>query len=309
MPEIGAHDRTCVVEVAQREVDAGAEVTVGVRAACPHGCDLREHRVSLRSQDDIELAGALLTDRAGEAYVAGPLTLQAPLDVGEHTCRVVLEAAERDGVVHEEISTEFSFVARAHAASVSAWGVPSALAPGERFRFAVGVKCSAACRLAGTPLDILDHDGAPAGAARLAEEVWPGTSALYFAEVDAVAPGAPGDYTWQATASGSDSGVPHAAGSCTFAVRVVRPPDHEVTVEAVDGATRAPIEGAHVLAHPYRAFIDKRGVAKIKVAGGRYTLVVSGFKYIAYRSTVDVAGDVTTRVELAAEPEGQEDYR
>jgi hypothetical protein len=50
-------------------------------------------------------------------------------------------------------------------------------------------------------------------------------------------------------------------------------------------------------------------VAKVKVAKGRYTLVVSGFNYIAFQRSIEVAGDVTTRAELAVEPEGQEDYR
>ncbi|MGH9253005.1 MAG: hypothetical protein ACRD3C_00380 [Vicinamibacterales bacterium] len=211
--------------------------------------------------------------------------------------------------MHEETSTEFSFVAKAHAASVNAWGLPSTIAAGERFQLKIGVKCSAGCRLTGRPLTIVDHEGAQVGAASLADDIWPGTSALYYAEVDVVAPFIAGDYRWQAKTPGSDSGVPHAAGSCTFAVKVVNAPDHEVRVEAIDSEKQTPIEGAHVLVHPYRAFTDEKGVAKIKVAKGRYKLVVSGFKYIAYQNIIDVAGDVTTRAELRAEPEGQEDYR
>jgi hypothetical protein len=103
--------------------------------------------------------------------------------------------------------------------------------------------------------------------------------------------------------------VPHAAGSTTIAVKVVGPPDHEVTVEAFDGEKQTPIKGAHVLLHPYRALTDEKGVAKVKVAKGRYQLFVSGFQYTAYQSIIDVAGDVTTRAELTLEPEGQEDYR
>jgi len=301
--------RTCAVEVSGSEVDAGAEVTVRARVSCPHGCDLGGQRVSIRNQDDTELASAELTERAGEAYVTSALAWRAPLEVGEHVCRAVLAASEKDGVLHEEISTEFSFVAKAHAASVNAWGLPSAIAAGERFKLKIGIKCSAACCLTGSPLSIVDHEGAHVGAASLANDTWPGTSALYFAEVEVVAPLIPGDYTWQAKTPGSDSSIPHAAGSCTFAVKVVSPPDHEVTVEAIDGEKQTPIEGAHVLVHPYRAFTDERGVAKIKVAKGLYKLVVSGFKYIAYQNIIDVAGDVTTRAELTAEPEGQEDYR
>ena len=54
-------------------------------------------------------------------------------------------------------------------------------------------------------------------------------------------------------------GAPHAAGSSTFAVKVVTPPDYEVTVEAFDGQKQTPIKGANVLLHPYRALTDEMG--------------------------------------------------
>jgi hypothetical protein len=307
---VSTHDqRTCAVEVAPSEVDAGAELTVRVRASCPHGCDLSGQSVSIRNQDGAEIASAGLAPLDDEACAAGEVALQAPLQPGEHVYRAVLAASETDGVLHETTSTEFAFVAMAHAANLNVWGLPSAIAAGERFSFKVGVKCSAACRMTGRPLSIFDHDGAQVGEASLLDEVWPGTSALYFAELEAQAPLAPGDYQWQVQAPGSDSGVPHTAGAFTFAVKVVRPPDHDVTIEAFDSEKQTAITGAHVLLHPYRAFTDETGVAKVKVAKGRYTLVVSGFNYIAYQNIIDVAGDVTTRAELTMEPEGHEDYR
>jgi hypothetical protein len=301
--------RTCTIEVSLSEVDAGAELTVTARASCPHGCDLSGQNVSIRNQDDTELASGELAELDGEAYVTSALVLRAPLKVGEHICRAVLAAQENDGVLHEETSTEFSFVAMAHAASVNVWGLPSAIAAGERFRLKVGIKCSAGCKLTGRQLSIFDGEGAQVGAASLLDDVWPGTSALYFAEVEAQAPLTTGDYKWEVKTPGSDLNVPHAAGSFTFAVKIVSPPEHEVTVEAFDSENQTPITGAHVLLHPYRALTDESGVAKVKLAKGRYKLFVSGFKYIAYENIIDVAGDVTTRVELTAEPEGQEDYR
>jgi hypothetical protein len=198
--------------------------------------------------------------------------------------------------------------AKPHAASVNVWGMPSVIAAGERFKFKVGIKCSAGCNLTGRPFGIFDHEGAQVAAGSLRDQVWPGTSALYFAEVEAEAPRAAGDYQWRVETPGSDSGMPHAAPSSTFAVKVVSPPDHEVTVEAFDSATQTPIKGAHVLLHPYRALTDESGVAKVKVARGRYKLFVSGFNYIAHQDIIDVTDDVTTRAGLAAEPEGPEDY-
>jgi len=300
---------TCAVEVAPGEVDAGAELTVTVRVSCPHGCDLKGQSVSIRNRDDTELAGAELTEFDGEAYATSAFALRAPLEVGEYIYRAVLAAHETDGVLHKTTATEFSFTIMAHAANVNIWGLPSAIAAGERFSFKVGIKCSAGCKLAGRPLSIFDHEGAQVGAASLLDDVWLGTSALYFAELHAQAPLTTGDYRWRVEAPGSASSVPHAAGSCSFTIKVVRPPDHEVTVEAFDREKQSPIEGAHVLLHPYRALTDEKGMAKIKVAKGSYRLFVSGFNYVAYENIIDVAGDVTARAELAVEPEGHEDYR
>jgi hypothetical protein len=301
--------RACAVEVSASEIDAGAELSVTVRASCPNGCDLRGQTVSIRNPDDTEMATAELAECDGEAYVTRACVLRAPPNASEHTCRAVLAAQEKDGVLHEETSTEFSFATKAHAATVNVWGLPSAIAAGERFSFKVGIKCSSGCKLTGRQLSILDHEGAQVGSGSLLDDVWPDTSALYFAEVEAQAPFAIGDYKWQVKIAESDSGVPHAAGSFTFAIKIVNPPDHEVTVEAFDREKQTPIGGAHVLLHPYRTRTDERGVAKVKVAKGKYRLFVSGFNYVAYEDIVDVFGDVTTRAELMVEPEGQEDYR
>jgi len=301
--------RTCAVEVSRSEVDAGAELTIRALVSCPHGCDLTGQSISIRNQDGAELASAELTELDAEAYVMSALVLRAPLEVGEHAYRAVLAAQEREGVTHEETSTEFSFATKPHATSVNVWGLPSAIAAGERFGLKVGIKCTAGCELSGRPLGIFDHEGTQVGSASLLDDIWPGTSALYFSEVEAQAPLKTGDYEWQVKTPGSASAPPHAAGSFTFTVKVVSPPDYEVTVAAVDSAKQTPVNGAHVLLHPYRSRTDETGIAKVKVARGRYRLFVSGFNYIPYEGSIDVAGDVTTQVELAVEPEGHEDYR
>jgi hypothetical protein len=301
--------RKCAVEVSPSEVDAGAELTVTVRVFCPNGFDLRGQGVSIRNEKDIELTTAELTEFDGEACATSAFVLRAPLEVGEHIYRAVLAGQENDGVFYKEISTEFSFAAKPHAVSVNVWGMPSAIAAGERFRLKVGVKCSAGCKLTGGPLSVFDDEGAKIGAGCLRDDVWPGTSALYFDEVEAQAPLMTGDYKWHVETPGTEQGVPHAIGAFTFTVKVVRPPDHEVTVEAFDSEKQTPIKGAHVLLHPYRALTDERGMAKVRVTKGTYKLFVSGFQYIAYQSTIDVAGNVTTRAELTLEPEGEEDYR
>ena len=48
--------RTCMVEVAAREVDAGAELSVSAFVACHDGSELSGQSVSIRNQDNTELA-------------------------------------------------------------------------------------------------------------------------------------------------------------------------------------------------------------------------------------------------------------
>jgi hypothetical protein len=300
---------TCTVEQSAHEVDAGAELTVTVRLCCAHGCDLKGRRVSIEADDEIELASAELTERDDEVFVARAVPVRAPLRAGVQVYRAVIAAQEQDGVLHGETSSDFSFVVKAHTTSVNVWGVPSATAAGERLRLTVGTKCSAECKLAGRQISIYDEEGALVGAGTMRDNVWPGTSALYFAEVEAKAPMATRDHQWQARIAPFDSAAPHAGGAITFTVKVVSAPDHKVTIEAFDSEKQTPIAGAHVLLHPYRALTDSSGVARLKVAKGRYPLFVSGFNYIAYENIIDVAADVTIRADLMAEPEGQEDYR
>jgi hypothetical protein len=294
--------RACTIGVEPREVDAGAELMVTVEVRCAHACDLTGQRVSFRAADDAELASAELGERNGETCVARAV-LRSPSEVLDHVCRAVLSA----DALHEEVATTFSFATKPHAMSVHVWDVPSAIAAGECFRFNVGVKCSAACNLTGRQMRILDHAGAPVVVVSL-HDLWPGTSALYFAEVEAQAPPMTGDHQWRIAIAGSHSGVPHADGSCDFTVQVVGAPDHEVTIEAFDRDRQTPIADAHVLMHPYRAFTDANGVAKLKVVRGSYKVFVSGFNYIGFEDSIDVLADVAVRAELAAELEGQEDY-
>jgi hypothetical protein len=303
------HLRMCTVELSPSEVDPGTEMTITGRVWCPHGCDLRGQVVSIRNQDNTELASAKLTGFEGEAYFTNAFALRAPVKAGEHTYHASLAAHERDGVLHEETSSAFSFLTKAHDAALHVWGLPPAIATGERFRFKVGIKCSAGCTLIGRPISIFDHERAQVGAGNLLGEVWPGTNALYFVEIEANAPLTTGDYEWRAELPESGSKPPHAAGSFTFRVKVVRGPDCEVAVAAFDSATQTPISGACVLMHPYRGRTDETGVTKVKVTRGRYKLHVSGFNYIPYESNIEVAGDFATRVELAIETEGQDDYR
>src|SRR5262245_51983396 len=279
----------CTVEVSPDEVDAGADFTLKIRVEDPRTDELLGLRVSIRNHEGTALALAELEPSDGDAYESDDIVLAAPVVVGEYLYRAIIVAPDKDGTLHERASVEVRFVVRADTAELNVWDVPSAIVAGERFKFTVGVRCSAGCNLAGRGLTIVDGNGLQVGAAHLAHNIVPGTDALYCAEVEADSPATVGGHRWEIKTVAWDSELPHAAGSITMAVRVVRPPDCEVTVEAVDRDNQRPIEGASVVMHPYRAVTDENGVAKIKVTKGRYDILVSGSSYVP----VSIPAEVT----------------
>jgi hypothetical protein len=204
--------------------------------------------------------------------------------------------------LQDRTSTEIRLPVKAHAAQLNVWDVPSAIEAGQRFRFMVGVRCSAGCNLVGRALSIVNHVGSPVGAAHLGHAIWPGTDALYVVEVEAQAPPAAGSYQWEVTTAASSSELPHTAGSLAFGLKVVSPPDCEIAVEAIDKEKQTPIKGARVVMHPYRATTEEDGIARLKVTRGQYDVLVSASKYVPVRITVEVSGDMITRAELDWDP-------
>lgn len=191
--------------------------------------------------------------------------------------------------------------AEPHAVQLTVWDVPSATVAGERFRIAVGARCSAGCDLGGRELGLFDQTGSPAGTVKLGHAIWPGTEALYFAKVEAEAPRVTGSHQWEAKVAGWDAELPHAPGSFPLVVRVVGAPDCEVTIRAVDREKQTPIQGARVVMHPYRAVTDDHGIARVRVARGHYDILVSGSQYLPACASVEVTADLVTSAELDAD--------
>lgn len=185
-----------------------------------------------------------------------------------------------------------------HVTELTVWDVPSATVAGEQLRFVLGARCSAGCNLGGKELGIYDLQGACVARTKLGRDVWPGTEALYVAEVQASAPAAAGSHQWEVKAAGWDTEAPHVAGSYPVAVRVVDAPDCLVTVTALDRESREPIAGARVVMHPYRAVADASGIARVRVAKGQYDILVSGSGHAAACISVEVSADMAASAEL-----------
>lgn len=215
--------------------------------------------------------------------------------------------------------------AESHRTRIAVWGGPPAVECGAKFRVKVGVKCASECRAEGWRLEVHDHDGNALTSASAGEAPWPGTAALYYAELELRAPDIEGLYAWEArvpaidggstddsTGDGTDDGTDdrgadgghgrrHEAARASFNVRAVPAPECMLKVVAVDARSQAPVEGAKVVVHPYRAFTDEHGVAELRVPKGEYRLFVSGPDHAPFRSDGEVQADMTIRAELDAD--------
>ena len=293
---------TCTVEVSPDEADAGTDITLKVQVAYSGKGSLRVPRVSIRDGEGAELAQADLTKpEDDDTYESSDIVVGAPRSAGAYIYRAVVIAPDKDGVLQELAASDVRFVVKAHEAALNVWDAPSAIVAGSRFKFMVGIRCSAGCCLAGQGLDVFDQQGVQVAAAKLGSEIWPESDALYVAEVEAEAPPSAGAHQWEVCTATWDCALPHEAGAAAVSLRVVAPPDYELTIEAFDRDKQTPIRGARVVMHPYRAVTDENGVARVKVTKGRYDIYVSASKYVSIATSAEVTSDMITRAELDAD--------
>ena len=320
---ISGEGGVCSVEVSPSEVDAGADMTLKGKVACSPAADLRGQTLQIMDQDGTLAESIELSEFDGETNETSELVVKAPVKPGSYTWLVVCPALTTEGITIEETSAPFSFTVKAHTTRVVVWDLPSTIECGEKFSVKLGVKCSSECRPDGWTVEVRDEEGRKRATATLSDEPWPGTAALYYAEVDLSAPDTEGLYAWQAKAPAlgpaddvADNpaegladdladglGIPHAECSARLGVRVVPAPNCLLTVVAIDMESQTPVQGAKVVVHPYTAFTDERGVAEVKVPEGEYRVFVSGKKYFPFRSDCEIKTDVTIRAELAEDLE------
>ena len=139
-------------------------------------------------------------------------------------------------------------------------------------RSKVGAKSAAGCALAGGRIEIVDDSGAVLGAGSLGDAPWPGTDALFWADVELAAPASPGLTRLSARFLPDAAAEPHQGAAALFDVAVVARPAHTLKVAVT--CAGAPIEEAHIRLGPHRGVTDGDGRAAIRLGWGRYELVV-----------------------------------
>jgi hypothetical protein len=302
------HRLKCTVEGPADDVDAGAVFTLRVRLEAPDGDAPARASASIRDRNGAELAQAAFTRIEGGAFETADIALTAPATLGPEVYRAVVLAPDKQRSLQEIASADARIVVKAHAVYLNAWDVPTAIPADERFKLKIGLKCSAGCNLAGQRLRILDTDGSEADIVATGPTPWPGTEALYVAEAEIAAPAGVGRHAWRIETAAWNTTLPHGAGTLPLSLNAVPTPDCTVTIVAVDSEKGAPIRGATVVIHPYRAKTDADGKASIRLSRGQYDALVSAPRCIPVTTTIEVAGDLQTTAELDAdETWGSED--
>jgi len=290
-------------EPAPPELPIGSDLKVRVLLSCGSGCDLSALPLTVTGPDGQAATITASPDHgAASAEDARDMTLTAPLAVGTQAWTIRFASHERDGILHTECTLPVCITTRPHATSLAVWAVPSPVVMGERFRIKVGAKSAAGCGLGGTKILISDQGGSVIAQGSLQDTPWPGTSALYWTEIEVPAPDREGMFWCTVNFAAADIATPHERSSSKFSVAIVRPPEHRLTIEVLERDSKAPIEDAQVRLGAYRAATDFSGRAEVAMPTGTYDLAVWKVGYEAPVQTVDVREDASVQIEAVIVP-------
>jgi hypothetical protein len=286
------------------DLEVGTDIILQVKVSCPEGCDLRGMPVCVMAADEVIGTRELATFEEAVSETEA-FALTAPGQVGEHAWTILFPRHEHEGE-HEvpSMRNAVSHFPSRRDPIRPAWrcGHPVAEIMNRSFTVKVGVKCSAACRLAGQLITVCDGAGMPMGESRLGDTPWPGTSGLYVADVELAAPATDGTAFWSARFAASEPGLPHDEASAAFSFRIARPPEHRVTVRVAAQGTKSPLEDVEVRLGVYRASTDAQGQASLELPGGVYTIEAWKAGYEMRTRTLKVGKDLTIRVEAVVVP-------
>ena len=187
-----------------------------------------------------------------------------------------------------------------HQTSLAVWDIPTPAA-GERFSIKVGAKSSAGCALGARRIEVLD--GAAVAAASISATRRGPARRCSGPKSNACRTAGPRHALVRFDAAELDE--PHEGVSSPFKVSVVARPEHTLTVKVV--ADGVPVEEAIVRLGPMRAITDTTGVAAVKLAKGRYELVVWKAGYDAPAMPLTIDADAFVQIDARRPPEPDPD--
>jgi hypothetical protein len=310
MGQIEVHETNTVMAKtvpAELELDGGTDIALKVRVLCPSKCNLQGGKIRVLDDEGSVVKEIELTDFDGTGSETDEFLVKAPIKPGAQMRIAMFPAQEKEGVLHGESSAPFSFIVKPHATSMAVWDAPFPTVCNTKVKLKVGVRCSAECKLTGKEVEIYDHEGVKVATGTLGGVPWSDTTGLYWAEVEFKAPNIEEVYSWEVKFPKPDLEIPHEGAVYSLVFRTAKPPEHVVTIEAINKETRAPLENATVFLHSsgttYRNQTDEGGVAKVSVPKGQYELDVLMRDYKSFRTIADVDGDAIVRAELLFWPD------
>jgi hypothetical protein len=304
--ELRTHATTIeVTEPAPPEVAAGADIVLKVKLSCAAGCELGGIPVKVTAADGAIIESNISAGAAPDE--ATDIVLKAPGRVGEHVWTVTFGPHECAGIPHVAASLPVQISTIPNATSLAVWAIPSPVVMGERFAIKVGAKSSAGVALTGGTVRVCDESDAVVARGRLGEMPLPGTSALYWTDIELLAPVSEGMHAWSVKFEPKELELPHECASTAFSISIVKPSEHRLTIKVIEKVTAAPIAGAQVRLGVFRAATDKSGLAEIDMPKGVYDLNVWKVGYDAPTKTVELNDNVSVEVEVVSLPEQNPD--
>lgn len=299
-----AHRMTIeVIEPAPLEAQAGATIALKVKVSCPSGCDLAGMPIQIGAADGALVRSEFATERDRDDIAE--IKLEAPDRLGEHGWIVTFGPHDVAGTCHEAAAIAARTKIKPNTTSLAVWSIPSPLVAGERFAIEVGAKSSAGSVLAAECVEVRNEADEVIARGRLGDTPYPGTTALYWTNVELIAPAQEGLRTWSAAFEPKGLALAHGRASTTFSVLVVRPAEHRLTIKLIEKNTSAPIGDAQVRLGAYRAVTDPLGVAEVDMPKGDYDLNIWKAGYEA--PTTNIRLDSNMLIEIRAVPAPGED--
>src|SRR6266568_993128 len=300
---MAAHTHSTAIELSEptpAEVAAGSELVLKIKLTCAADCDLHNLPLTIKGPDDSAAAAGHIND-------SGEVTLRIPPEVGPQSFTIAFGPHEADDIRHEPCTLSLTINSVPHGTSLAVWDIPSPIMKGERFTIKVGAKSAANAELKSLEIAIFDNSNKVAARGRLRETPWPGTSALYWDEVELTAPAEEGLRRWSVRFAAEGPALPHDGTAAEFSAMVARPPEHRLTVKVVEQQSKAPIADVQVRLGPFRGTTDPAGIAEVMMPKGTYDLHVWKAAYEAPGHSIEIEGDLSIEVEAVFVPEEDPD--
>ncbi|MCL1846358.1 MAG: hypothetical protein FWF91_00115 [Coriobacteriia bacterium] len=195
-PVTPGHTTTFFIHrIKQRLTDDGVELTCTAHVRCHKSCRMTDMPVFIICNETGVETMVELTNYGGIGNSSEEFLLKTGKKPGTYTWNAYFAHVGPKGS-HGEIETTFTYDYYPHALGLNIWGIPTLYVDSGQVSFKVGAECVNFCSLVGGKLTVLDSEGASVADAELGEGLWPGSDALYWAEMTIPVPTEIGTYKY-----------------------------------------------------------------------------------------------------------------